>query len=227
MSGPTGNVLHTGKLDKHAQCDCEAWTYGYLDERVEVGVKRFQGCFGSPWENFVSRFLPSPIKVGVSMRIDLNCPFAEKDQAKALGARWDAGKRVWYIVDVEDLTPFMRWMPRATADEEPKTITLAEYQSIRYAGTCHALSHKAARAFGIPYPLESGWFKKYKHRTAQVSVLDDKPVKGRKQKSPKTDYHATVTTGTCTPLCDCDVLPWEDCEHTEALAQQAMHEMLA
>jgi hypothetical protein len=44
------------------------------------------------------------------MRINLNCPFAEKDQAKALGARWDGDRRVWYIVDVEDLTPFMRWL---------------------------------------------------------------------------------------------------------------------
>ncbi len=30
---------------------------------------------------------------------------------KALGARWDASKKLWYIVDVADLTPFMRWIP--------------------------------------------------------------------------------------------------------------------
>ena len=49
------------------------------------------------------------------MRINLVTPFAEKDAAKALGARWDGAKRVWYIVDVEDLTPFMRWIPNHDA----------------------------------------------------------------------------------------------------------------
>ena len=45
------------------------------------------------------------------MRINLVTPFAEKDAAKALGARWDAAKKCWYIVDVADLTPFLRWIP--------------------------------------------------------------------------------------------------------------------
>jgi hypothetical protein len=45
------------------------------------------------------------------MRINLVTPFAEKDAAKALGARWDASKKLWYIVDVADLTPYMRWIP--------------------------------------------------------------------------------------------------------------------
>jgi hypothetical protein len=45
------------------------------------------------------------------MRINLVTPFAEKDTVKALGARWDAAKKVWYITDVADLTPFLRWIP--------------------------------------------------------------------------------------------------------------------
>ena len=42
-------------------------------------------------------------------RTYLNCPFDEKDQAKALGARWDAAKKRWYV-DVADLAPFSRWL---------------------------------------------------------------------------------------------------------------------
>jgi hypothetical protein len=49
------------------------------------------------------------------MRINLVTPFAEKDAAKALGARWDSGKKLWYIVDVADLTPFLRWIPNLEA----------------------------------------------------------------------------------------------------------------
>ncbi len=49
------------------------------------------------------------------MRINLVTPFAEKDAVKALGARWDPAKRVWYITDVADLSPFERWIPDLNA----------------------------------------------------------------------------------------------------------------
>ena len=53
------------------------------------------------------------------MRINLVTPFAEKDAVKALGARWDAAKKLWYITDVADLMPFMRWIPNLEAASEP------------------------------------------------------------------------------------------------------------
>lgn len=49
------------------------------------------------------------------MRINLVTPFAEKDAVKALGGRWDAAKKCWYIVDVADLAPFARWIPDMAA----------------------------------------------------------------------------------------------------------------
>ena len=45
------------------------------------------------------------------MRIDLNCPYAEREAAKALGARWDAEKRMWFVDNPVDLRPFARWLP--------------------------------------------------------------------------------------------------------------------
>ncbi len=54
-----------------------------------------------------------------AMRINLVTPFAEKDAVKALGARWDAAKKLWYITDVADLSPFMRWIPNLEAASEP------------------------------------------------------------------------------------------------------------
>lgn len=53
------------------------------------------------------------------MRINLVTPFAEKDAVKALGARWDPAKKLWYITDVADLAPFMRWIPNLEAASEP------------------------------------------------------------------------------------------------------------
>lgn len=52
------------------------------------------------------------------MRINLKTPFAEKDAVKTLGARWDVTKKLWYIVDVTDLTPFLRWIPNMDAEKD-------------------------------------------------------------------------------------------------------------
>jgi hypothetical protein len=56
------------------------------------------------------------------MRINLAAPYADKDKVKSLGARWDATRKLWYIVDVADLTPFMAWIPDlvAASNDGPK-----------------------------------------------------------------------------------------------------------
>jgi hypothetical protein len=46
------------------------------------------------------------------MRINLSVPYKDKDAARRLGARWDSGRRVWYVENRESLAPFLRWMPR-------------------------------------------------------------------------------------------------------------------
>ena len=72
------------------------------------------------------------------MRINLVTPFAEKDAVKALGARWDASKKLWYIVDVADLTPFMRWIPNMEVATE-NAVTASQPQAKK---TSSALSQK-------------------------------------------------------------------------------------
>ncbi len=57
------------------------------------------------------------------MRFNLKVPYAEKDQAKQLGARWDAARKVWYVDGRDDLEPFARWSPSehaAQADDAPR-----------------------------------------------------------------------------------------------------------
>lgn len=43
----------------------------------------------------------------------LNVPFAEKENAKKLGARWDATKRKWYAAHGADINVFKQWWPTA------------------------------------------------------------------------------------------------------------------
>lgn len=101
------------------------------------------------------------------MRINLVTPFSEKDAVKALGARWDAAKRLWYIVDVADLTPFMRWIPNMEV------------------------------ATGIS--------------NVEVTPPKTKP----KNAAPRASKASAPTKSVMVvPHCGCDVLPWDDCEHT-------------
>lgn len=58
------------------------------------------------------------------MRMNLKVPFAEKDQAKKLGARWDAARKIWYVEAKADLSPFAKWSPSAddgATDSAPLT----------------------------------------------------------------------------------------------------------
>lgn len=40
----------------------------------------------------------------------LKVPYAEKDEAKKLGARWDAARKKWYVPQGVDVEPFSRWL---------------------------------------------------------------------------------------------------------------------
>lgn len=155
------------------------------------------------------------------MRINLSCPYAEKDDAKALGARWDARLKTWYIEDVEDLTPFMRWL------RDDGMVTLRQYVAKHY-GRLPTLTKTAARAFGVPFPLEGGWLHKYGGSSISADVADSLKL-GRmaRKRGPSCDTRQSRTKGHApkatksvyVPHCGCtDVLPWEDCEHTAFLA---------
>ncbi len=41
----------------------------------------------------------------------LDVPFKQKDDAKALGARWDAAARKWFVPEGVDIAPFRAWLP--------------------------------------------------------------------------------------------------------------------
>jgi DNA helicase-2/ATP-dependent DNA helicase PcrA len=43
-------------------------------------------------------------------RHELKVPYAEKNDAKALGAQWDATRKVWHVAPGVDLKPFARWL---------------------------------------------------------------------------------------------------------------------
>ena len=61
-----------------------------------------------------------------SSKIYLNVPYAEKDAAKALGAKWDAAKKKWYAPGAIDIAQFAKWTPESTNLESASLATPAK-----------------------------------------------------------------------------------------------------
>lgn len=49
----------------------------------------------------------------------LNVPYAEKDEARALGARWNPSRKSWYVPPGVALEPFEKWLKGAGQDAKP------------------------------------------------------------------------------------------------------------
>ena len=68
----------------------------------------------------------------------LNVPYAEKDEARALGARWNPGRKRWYVPDGVALEPFQKWLkegaPAGRADSAAaKLVVGANYIELDHA----------------------------------------------------------------------------------------------
>lgn len=57
--------------------------------------------------------------------MNLNVPYEAKDQARRLGACWDAARKTWYVENVENMEAFLPWIPaylkRPGAAPAPRT----------------------------------------------------------------------------------------------------------
>lgn len=67
-------------------------------------------------------------------RVDLDVPFAEKDEAKSLGARWDPIGKTWYVPAGLDPQAFQRWLP--TGEAEGDTELLPPVYSVESKAAC-------------------------------------------------------------------------------------------
>jgi len=101
--------------------------------------------------------------------MDLKGPFAQKDAAKELGARWDAARKIWYVTDPECIEWFSDWMPEVQTETAKATGTFA------------------------PKP------------NASRGVVSGPKIVSR------FTFHVS--------RCNCNVLPWEHCDHSLAAAR--------
>ena len=59
--------------------------------------------------------------------IYLKVDFAEKDQVKLLGGRWDGDLKKWYVPSGLDLNNFNKWL-LATEQSEKSVVPISNYQ---------------------------------------------------------------------------------------------------
>jgi hypothetical protein len=71
---------------------------------------------------------------------DLNVPFHEKDDAKRLGARWDAVRKTWFLPDCTETAPFTKWLPQQS-DINLRCTSYFIAQSVRTCWHCDRDSH--------------------------------------------------------------------------------------
>lgn len=50
----------------------------------------------------------------INSKIYLNVPYAEKDAAKTLGAKWDPTKKKWYAPANTDISLFSEWQTESS-----------------------------------------------------------------------------------------------------------------
>jgi hypothetical protein len=85
----------------------------------------------------------------------LNVPFAQKDAAKALGARWDAANKKWYVPADKDITHFAQWQPQSGTMKSPSTTT--NKPGSEASSTIKSSSENSAATGVITYPADKNF----------------------------------------------------------------------
>lgn len=102
--------------------------------------------------------------------IILNVPYAEKDQAKVLGARWNNDRKTWYVPDGQPTAPFEKWLTApqlGQGSDRPSLVKEAKTKVDSYSGApivgeyyvelLHDCSPFVECAECLPILQRSGW----------------------------------------------------------------------
>jgi len=77
-----------------------------------------------PYNTAIHPIKPAPLYYKMAdSKIYLNVPFAQKDEVKALGARWDAVQKKWFVPSDKDITLFAQWQTESGAVESSRSKT--------------------------------------------------------------------------------------------------------
>ena len=89
---------------------------------------------------------------GATIRTELDVPFSHKEEAKALGAKWDRTKKIWYVPSGVNPEPFAEWLPGVDRSD-PSAPYIYLVLGKRECWKCH--KETSVAAFGIPYRTDN------------------------------------------------------------------------
>jgi hypothetical protein len=92
----------------------------------------------------------------------LNVPYAEKDQARELGARWNPTRKRWYVPDGVALEAFARWMSKDGPAPDRDTRAAKLMTGARYVELDHACNPFEACERCAPVLAQNGWSAAHK-----------------------------------------------------------------
>jgi len=139
---------------------------------------------------------------GSDGRLYIDVPLAEKDEAKALGARWDSFQRCWYIKTEDYQGAITRWPPKTLARTHPTigdALRLARYiLQMSFLGTGQAaitnleIANKAAANYQRKL-LEA--LRRGEKAFADEKLQDDLNKAKQKAIDAFTEYANSIVTG--------------------------------
>ena len=161
---PESHAAYVGSWIKVLEDDpLEVFRAAAAAERIHDYVLGFEPQQRQTQAPAVDRPEPEPVSLATAPQTDehtqrervyLQVPFKEKDDAKALGARWDRQQHAWYRPPGLDPTPFARWAPGAptTAPQDEHTTPERHYLAVPYreraaAQAAGALWDQAAKSW--------------------------------------------------------------------------------
>ncbi|MEY4720067.1 MAG: hypothetical protein RL563_2685 [Pseudomonadota bacterium] len=121
------------------------------------------------------------------MRVDLKVPYSEKDRAKQLGAKWDAAAKTWYVIGVDDLWPFLKWIPKHLAKPCRQAV--------------EAKTETVKQSLKKPRQVKSN--KAYEKAMKRLAEKNADYIEGLV--TPRTDFSLPDT--------GCSCPSWDECEH--------------
>src|SRR4051812_13730888 len=92
----------------------------------------------------------------------LNVPYAEKDQARALGAKWNPKLKSWYVPPGIALEPFEKWLTKGAGSDKAPKVRIDAYAAKQVVGANYVQLDHDCNPFEAcpqcgPVLATSGW----------------------------------------------------------------------
>ena len=135
-------------------------------------------------------------------RLFINVPFKQKEEAKALGAKWDRKEQSWYVPSDRDPAPFAKWAiegAEAAAKEKPIAESPARNEGRQYLAVPYSARVEAKVAGAMWDKAAKSW---YAGIDADMAILEkwkpeNVPVQQGPAMTPREEFAEALKSVGC------------------------------